>query len=55
MMLAPAGFAAADPLPDPPPLSLFDHVYAGGHAILDAERAKYAEYLEGFEEQGAQR
>jgi 2-oxoisovalerate dehydrogenase E1 component alpha subunit len=42
-------------LPDPPPLSLFDHVYAGSHGIIDAERARYAEYLEGFEEQGAQR
>jgi 2-oxoisovalerate dehydrogenase E1 component alpha subunit len=54
-------------LPDPAPMSLFDHVYAGGSAILDAERAQYAEYLEGFEgqagfegqpgfeEQGAQR
>ena len=42
-------------LPDPPPLSLFDHVYAGSHGIIDAERARYAEYLQGFEEQGAQR
>jgi 2-oxoisovalerate dehydrogenase E1 component alpha subunit len=42
-------------LPDPPPLSLFDHVYAGSHGIIDAERTRYAEYLEGFEEQGAQR
>jgi 2-oxoisovalerate dehydrogenase E1 component alpha subunit len=42
-------------LPDPPPLSLFDHVYTGSHGIIDAERAQYAEYLEGFEEQGAQR
>ncbi len=47
--------AACLALPDPPPLSVFDHVYAGGHAIIDAERARYAEYLEGFEEQGAQR
>jgi hypothetical protein len=34
---------------------LFDHVYTGSHGIIDAERARYAEYLEGFEEQGAQR
>jgi 2-oxoisovalerate dehydrogenase E1 component alpha subunit len=42
-------------LPDPPPLSVFDHVYADGSAILDAERAQYVAYLEGFEEQGATR
>jgi len=39
-------------LPDPPPLSLFDNVYADAHAILDAERADYAAYLEGFEDAG---
>jgi 2-oxoisovalerate dehydrogenase E1 component subunit alpha len=37
-------------LPDPAPLSVFDHVYAGTSAILDAERAQYEAYLEGFEE-----
>ena len=37
-------------LPDPVPLSVFDHVYAGANAILDAERAQYEAYLEGFEE-----
>ncbi len=37
-------------LPDPQPLTLFDHVYTGANAILDAERAQYAAYLEGFEE-----
>jgi pyruvate dehydrogenase E1 component alpha subunit len=42
-------------LPDPEPLSVFDHVYADGSAILDAERAQYVAYLEGFEEQGAAR
>ena len=42
-------------LPDPPPLALFDNVLAGGSQILDAERAQYAAYLEGFEEQGATR
>jgi 2-oxoisovalerate dehydrogenase E1 component subunit alpha len=48
--------AAVLALPDPPPLSLFDHVYSGGSAILDAERAQYAAYLEGFEEErGARR
>jgi pyruvate dehydrogenase E1 component alpha subunit len=39
-------------LPDPPPLALFDHVYAGAHAILDAERADYAAYLDGFADAG---
>jgi 2-oxoisovalerate dehydrogenase E1 component alpha subunit len=42
--------AACVALPDPAPLSVFDHVYAGSTAILDAERAQYAAYLEGFEE-----
>ncbi len=40
-------------LPDPPPLSVFEHVYAGPSAILDAERSQYLAYLEGFEEQHA--
>jgi 2-oxoisovalerate dehydrogenase E1 component alpha subunit len=39
-------------LPDPGPLDLFDNVYAGPHAILDAERADYAAYLDGFEDAG---
>jgi 2-oxoisovalerate dehydrogenase E1 component alpha subunit len=43
--------AACLALPDPPPLSLFDHVYAGPSAILDAERREYIAYLEGFEDQ----
>jgi pyruvate dehydrogenase E1 component alpha subunit len=37
-------------LPDPAPLELFDHVYAGGSAILDDERERYAAYLESFEQ-----
>jgi 2-oxoisovalerate dehydrogenase E1 component alpha subunit len=45
--------AAVLDLPDPAPLSVFDHVYADGSAILDAERAQYAAYLAGFEGQGA--
>jgi 2-oxoisovalerate dehydrogenase E1 component alpha subunit len=36
-------------LPDPAPLTVFDHVYTGDNAILDAERAHYAAYLSGFE------
>jgi pyruvate dehydrogenase E1 component alpha subunit len=39
-------------MPDPEPLSLFDNVYAGPHAILDAERAQYSAYLDSFEEAG---
>jgi 2-oxoisovalerate dehydrogenase E1 component alpha subunit len=39
-------------LPDPAPLAMFDHVYAGENAILDAERAQYAAYLDEFEEAG---
>jgi 2-oxoisovalerate dehydrogenase E1 component alpha subunit len=42
-------------LPDPPPLTMFDHVYAGGSAILDAERDQYAAYLAGFEGEGVAR
>jgi 2-oxoisovalerate dehydrogenase E1 component alpha subunit len=42
-------------MPDPPPLSVFDHVYADANATVDAERAQYAAYLEGFEEAGAAR
>ena len=37
-------------LPDPAPLALFDHVYTSANAILDAERADYQAYLDGFEE-----
>jgi 2-oxoisovalerate dehydrogenase E1 component alpha subunit len=37
-------------MPDPAPLSMFDHVYTSGNAILDAERAQYAAYLDAFEE-----
>jgi 2-oxoisovalerate dehydrogenase E1 component alpha subunit len=37
-------------MPDPPPLDIFDHVYAGPQAILEAEREQYAAYLDSFEE-----
>jgi 2-oxoisovalerate dehydrogenase E1 component alpha subunit len=36
-------------LEDPPPLSLFDHVYAEPHAPLAGERAAYARYLASFD------
>ncbi len=35
-------------LPDPDPLSLFDHVYAQGSMLLDQERAEFADYLASF-------
>jgi pyruvate dehydrogenase E1 component alpha subunit len=34
---------------DPPPLAMFDHVYAEPTAILRQEREQYASYLESFE------
>ena len=35
-------------MPDPGPLTMFDHVYAEPNALLDAERAQLAEYLSTF-------
>jgi len=37
-------------MPDPPPLALFDHVYAEPTALLREEREQYAAYLDSFEE-----
>ncbi len=37
-------------MPDPAPLSIFDHVYTEQNAIVGAERAQFAAYLEQFEE-----
>jgi 2-oxoisovalerate dehydrogenase E1 component alpha subunit len=37
-------------MPDPEPLSIFDNVYAGSHALIDAERAQFAAYLDSFTE-----
>src|SRR5580704_5056130 len=39
-------------MPDPPPLSIFENVYAEPTAILREEREQYAAYLESFEEFG---
>ena len=36
-------------MPDPPPLSIFDDVYAEPTSILRAEREQYAAYLDSFE------
>jgi 2-oxoisovalerate dehydrogenase E1 component alpha subunit len=41
-----AGCLALD---DPAPLTLFDHVYAGGSSLLDEEREQLAAYLGSFE------
>jgi 2-oxoisovalerate dehydrogenase E1 component alpha subunit len=35
-------------MPDPDPLSIFDHVYPDGSPLVDRERAQYAEYLASF-------
>ncbi len=37
-------------LPDPHMLDMFDHVYAEQTTFLAAEKARYADYLESFEE-----
>ena len=36
-------------MPDPEPLSLFDHIYAERHPILEEEREQFAAYLDTFE------
>jgi pyruvate dehydrogenase E1 component alpha subunit len=38
---------------DPEPLSLFDHVYAGGSPLLDEERTQMSAYLASFEDEPA--
>ena len=38
-------------MPSPPPESMFDHVYAQPHAVVDAERAEFLAYREGFVEE----
>jgi pyruvate dehydrogenase E1 component alpha subunit len=39
-------------LPDPDPLSIFDHVYAEPHRLMDEEREQFAAYLDTFDESG---
>src|SRR5947208_6826844 len=39
-------------LRDPDPLTLFDHVYAGGSSLLDEEREQMRSYLASFEDSG---
>ncbi|MEE1939460.1 pyruvate dehydrogenase (acetyl-transferring) E1 component subunit alpha [Streptomyces sp. TRM 70361] len=35
-------------MPDPDTMAMFDHVYADGHALVDEERARFAEYQASF-------
>jgi len=35
-------------MPDPDSMAVFGHVYADGHALVDEERAEYADYLASF-------
>jgi 2-oxoisovalerate dehydrogenase E1 component alpha subunit len=43
-------------MPDPPPMAIFENVYTQPNAILEAERDRYAAYLDTFEaEEGASR
>jgi 2-oxoisovalerate dehydrogenase E1 component alpha subunit len=41
--------AACLAMPDPKPLDLFDHAYAGGSSLVDEERAWYEHYLAGYD------
>jgi pyruvate dehydrogenase E1 component alpha subunit len=36
-------------MPDPKPVTIFDHVYAEPHQLMDEERAEYGAYWESFE------
>ncbi|HEX6919906.1 MAG TPA: pyruvate dehydrogenase (acetyl-transferring) E1 component subunit alpha [Actinomycetes bacterium] len=36
-------------MPDPEPLSIFDHVYAERHPLVEEEREQFADYLASFE------
>ena len=40
-------------MPDPSPLSAFEHIYAGPHPIVDAERQAYAAYLDSFDDEAS--
>jgi 2-oxoisovalerate dehydrogenase E1 component alpha subunit len=40
--------AACIGMPDPEPMSVFENVYTGEHAILDRQREHYGRYLAGF-------
>ncbi len=40
-------------LPDPEPLTMFDHIYAEPNSLLDSERAQFAAYLRSFEQEAS--
>jgi 2-oxoisovalerate dehydrogenase E1 component alpha subunit len=42
-------------MPDPEPAVMFENVYAGPHALIDAEREQFAAYLDSFVTQEAPR
>ena len=42
-------------MPDPEPTAMFENVYAGPHALIDAEREQFAAYLDSFVTQEAPR
>ena len=44
--------AACRAMPDPGPLSMFDHLYATEHPVVDRDRAWLATYLAGFADAG---
>ncbi|MGX5694933.1 pyruvate dehydrogenase (acetyl-transferring) E1 component subunit alpha [Agromyces soli] len=46
--------AACIGLADPPPLSVFDHVYAEPNSHVDGQRERYARYLAMFDESGTE-
>ncbi len=37
-------------MPDPAPVSMFDHIYAEEHPLVEAERAEFAAYAASFED-----
>ncbi|WP_425953875.1 thiamine pyrophosphate-dependent enzyme [Xylanimonas sp. McL0601] len=45
--------AAVAAIEDPPPLTIFDHVYTDSHPGVAAEREAYAQYLAGFADDAA--
>jgi 2-oxoisovalerate dehydrogenase E1 component alpha subunit len=36
-------------MPDPAPLTMFDHIYVEEHPLVEAERAEFATYAASFE------
>jgi 2-oxoisovalerate dehydrogenase E1 component alpha subunit len=40
-------------MPDPDTMAIFENVYADGHALVDEERAQFADYLASFADSAA--